>query len=306
MLMRLARGSGLDGLSAMAPMRHWLGVDWIRPMLELRRDDLRNWLNGRGVSWADDPTNEDDRYDRVKARKALMILAPLGIDAPGLAETARRLSTQRAALDAVMEAHLVRTVTWGEFGEASLDVAALTPCEPEIARRIMSCLLRYVSARDYPPRHRALALLMEDIHCPNFRGATLGGCMVQPDGTRRLICREPAAIQDLHTPWNGNTSWDGRWAITGPPGADLQIGALGAPGVAHLRAAEGNGWKPPQAWKPTPRPVRLTLPAIWQSVGENPPKLAAVPSINYVNPQIEGLNGAWTAKLIMRHDALFR
>ncbi len=305
-LLRLARGSGVDGLAAMAPVRHWLGIDWLRPMLDLRRACLRDWLTARGIAWADDPTNDDDHYDRVKARQALSSLAPLGIDAEGLTETATRLRAQRDALDTVTEKHLARTVAWGEFGQATLDIAAFEAIDPEIARRALSRLLKHISARDYPPRHRALAQLMQDLHSPNFKGATLGGCIVQSNGTHRLICREPASVQTQRAPWTGKATWDRRWTITGPAGADLQIGALGAPGLAHLKAAEANGWQPPQAWHSTPKSVRLTLPAIWQLQSADQSKLVAVPPIHYVNPEIDGIDGDWSGTLIMRHDALFR
>lgn len=87
-LMRLARGSGVDGLSAMAGRRDDLGMRWLRPLLAIRRDDLRAFLSGLGVDWVDDPSNADTRFDRIKTRQALAQLAGLGIDAEGLADTA--------------------------------------------------------------------------------------------------------------------------------------------------------------------------------------------------------------------------
>ena len=69
-LMNLARGSGIDGL---AGMRHrWSdeGITWSRPFLLQDRADLREYLNRRGIGWVDDPSNEDTKFQRVKARKA--------------------------------------------------------------------------------------------------------------------------------------------------------------------------------------------------------------------------------------------
>ncbi|MEO1492883.1 MAG: tRNA lysidine(34) synthetase TilS, partial [Pseudomonadota bacterium] len=97
-LMRLARGSGAEGLSAMAPERHAHGIRWVRPLLALRRDALRDWLRAEGIAWIDDPTNADPRYDRVKARRALEALTPLGLTAEGVADTAARLARQSEVL----------------------------------------------------------------------------------------------------------------------------------------------------------------------------------------------------------------
>lgn len=44
---------------------------WIaRPFLACRRADIRAYLNGRGMSWLNDPSNEDVRYERIRTRKA--------------------------------------------------------------------------------------------------------------------------------------------------------------------------------------------------------------------------------------------
>jgi tRNA(Ile)-lysidine synthase len=79
-LMRLARGSGAEGLSAMQAVLERAGVVWLRPLLGARRAALREVLRAEGISWVEDPSNEDAQYDRVKARQALAALAPQGID----------------------------------------------------------------------------------------------------------------------------------------------------------------------------------------------------------------------------------
>jgi len=102
-LMRLARGSGAEGLSAMQPELEHSGMLWLRPLLGLRREALRAVLQTEGIDWIEDPTNEDPEYDRVKARQALALLAPLGIDAEGLAHTAWHLQRQRRVLERAMD-----------------------------------------------------------------------------------------------------------------------------------------------------------------------------------------------------------
>jgi len=83
-LMALARAAGPDGLSAMQAACEARGVLWLRPLLGVGREELRAELRRRGAAWAEDASNADPRFERVRARRALRALAPVGIDAPAL------------------------------------------------------------------------------------------------------------------------------------------------------------------------------------------------------------------------------
>ncbi|MEM8699192.1 MAG: tRNA lysidine(34) synthetase TilS, partial [Pseudomonadota bacterium] len=58
-LMRLERGSGADGLAGMAARVEIGGMVWLRPLLDLRRADLRDLLRAEGLDWTEDPSNQD-------------------------------------------------------------------------------------------------------------------------------------------------------------------------------------------------------------------------------------------------------
>jgi tRNA(Ile)-lysidine synthetase-like protein len=101
-LMRLTRGSGVEGLSGMSarqtisdtalPNLDSSAWTLLRPLLPTTRAELRHYLRVLHIPYVDDPTNDDLTYDRVKARKALDILAPLGLTAQTLAQTATRMA----------------------------------------------------------------------------------------------------------------------------------------------------------------------------------------------------------------------
>ena len=98
-LLRLKRGSGVDGLSGMAPWIEKDGILWVRPLLRQRRDALRATLASRGVSWVDDPSKEDVQYDRIKVRNILKLMVETGISVDVIADTAERMRTARSALE---------------------------------------------------------------------------------------------------------------------------------------------------------------------------------------------------------------
>ncbi|TGN37615.1 tRNA lysidine(34) synthetase TilS, partial [Paracoccus liaowanqingii] len=125
LVMRLARGSGIDGLAAMAEWRDAFGMRWLRPMLGAGRADLRDWLSARGIGWIDDPTNDNADYDRVRARQAI---ASLGLDVSGLARSAGHIGDARDALSDY--AALVSKEAEAERGSLTLSRAALREAPP--------------------------------------------------------------------------------------------------------------------------------------------------------------------------------
>ncbi len=71
-LLRLARGSGPDGLAGLKPVSHVDGVTFIRPLLNLRDSDLRRFLSERGITWREDYTNADTSIPRNNVRHVIL------------------------------------------------------------------------------------------------------------------------------------------------------------------------------------------------------------------------------------------
>jgi tRNA(Ile)-lysidine synthase len=76
LLMRLARGTGLDGLAAMTPASRLDGVRLVRPLLAVPKARLRATLEAVDQPWIEDPSNLDPEFLRTRAGQALALLAP--------------------------------------------------------------------------------------------------------------------------------------------------------------------------------------------------------------------------------------
>jgi len=186
LLMRLSRGAGLDGLSGMAESRQQGGALWLRPLLGLRRDALRDWLRGQGIAWADDPSNDDPGYERVRARQAI---AALGLPVPALARSAAHLAEARAALAEAAVAAAAGASA--DRGLLRLPLVALQDSPPEIRRRLVLAALRWVTGADYPPRGEDAARLIETLMAGGQ--GTLEGVIARARGGVAEFLREPAA-----------------------------------------------------------------------------------------------------------------
>jgi tRNA(Ile)-lysidine synthase len=185
-LLRLARGSGLDGLCAMRPNAPWpvpgfAGLSVARPLLGIRRAALRAYLQARGQSWLDDPMNEDAAFDRVKIRQAQGALAALGLVPARIAAAAAHLSRARAALDSMTEALLARAAQKHGAKAVLLDPAALAAAPREVGLRALASVLMEVSGQGYRPRFEALERLYQRIVEGKVGGgSTLHGCRIGP------------------------------------------------------------------------------------------------------------------------------
>ncbi|MEO1539869.1 MAG: tRNA lysidine(34) synthetase TilS [Pseudomonadota bacterium] len=233
-LMRLARGSGIDGLSAMAPevMRH--GILFCRPMLDLSREELRKDLERREIPWTDDPSNSDDRFDRVRVRKAFAQLAPLGITPDALVHTAMRLADAREVVDAAACAAMRDRITWDRAGEVTLATRGWRGLPHEIRVRLLKGAIALLTPQAYPPRQEAIDGIDDEIGARVPFTRTISGTLIRGTDENVSLFREPAAVAAPQPLETGQTVWDERWDVVGPASQTLMIGALGEDGLREL------------------------------------------------------------------------
>ncbi len=244
-LLRLARGSGVDGLAGMTPQVLRGDITWVRPLLEYHRTDLRDYLNHHGVVWIDDPSNDDPRYDRIKMRQAAPLLDDLGLGTDRLADTAARMSDARTALAWGVGQAFDATVTV-VMGCASVDMNRLAEFPKELKTRLIGQLIQGIAGGDYAPRFDGIKTLLHDP-----KGGTLAGVQSVRDGTTLWMFREPAQISDLTCA--PPDLWDDRWRFDSEE-PDLHIAALGQSGQAALK----------DGLPKLPFAARVGLPGLWR------------------------------------------
>ena len=255
LLLNLARGSGVDGLSAMPKQLRRNNVLWIRPLLSTRRAELRKYLSERGIRWAEDPSNDDCAFDRVKARQLLDLIEPLGASAERLAATADRMGMARRALESAAYDAACRIAKVNAAGDVEFE-PELWDLPEELKNRLAVYALRFRSGAVYKPRFTTLRKCLDAVS--GGGSATLSGCaMAQTSSGGLLIARELAACPP---PVELDDEWDGRWTFEGyesPHGA--VISALGERGLRQC-----------VAWREVglPRISMLCSPALWSGEGK--------------------------------------
>lgn len=253
-LMRLARGSGVDGLSAMFDSEDFDGLRWIRPLLPVSRADLRAYLQDRGIGWAEDPSNLDTAFARVKFRLAAEQLAALGLDAKTLAATAIRMQRARHALELATQ-DLARDVAQATgIGTVKLDRKGFLEAPEELQLRLLSHAIGWVARQDYRPRLEPLQQALAAVGAG--RNATLGGCiLVTGENAPIEVCREPNAVQPSD---DIAALFDSRWKLRCKlaSGGGFRLRALGEDGLQQCPGWRDSGYS---------RWALLGSPSVWQN-----------------------------------------
>jgi tRNA(Ile)-lysidine synthase len=302
LLMRLARGSGLDGLAAMAPL---VPLDpprapgeapmfLARPLLGLAKARLQAALEARGVGWLEDESNTAPIFERSKVRAARETLYKLGLTGESLALTARRLHRARAALDATVAQFCAADA--GDYsvdpcGFIRIEAATFLRLPSELQLRVLARGIAAVGGSGMPvplAKLEALAQTLVETAAQAAAQTTARGAARPVAATTWTLARAsiswlPGAIvlerepgrrpgSEITLPPGASALWDGRfWVAAGPElGAPIAVRAVGPTGLSLLRR---------QVQLPVRVPIRSlrALPGFWKEA-----VLVAVPSVNFL------------------------
>lgn len=156
LLLRLARGSGVAGLAGVRARGQVPGtpLPLLRPLLGWRRAELAQVVAQAGLQAAQDPSNSDDRFDRVRIRKA--IAGADWLDVPALAHSAANLADADQALDWAAAREWAEAVTKGPLG------LTYRPQAPRaVALRVLARIVAELDGE--APRGAALARLFDSL-----------------------------------------------------------------------------------------------------------------------------------------------
>jgi len=260
-----AEGSSVSDPAEWAPSPAWpegRDVFLLRPMLDVRREALRDRLRGQDETWIDDPANEDVRFARARARKARSSPACWGGGPPEAVEESR-------GTDSPPPASLVPLPA--KRGGSSILVLPRSARSAHIAA---ACLCAGGTAT--PPRGDRLARLVHLVRSGAPFTATLAGARIEAAGDEIVFTRNGGEIArgglaPMTLSHARPSVWDGRYELT----AD-------APGLT-VRALAGLTKRLPRleqdALRAVPASARPSLPVIDGPGGPTCPILAERPSV---------------------------
>jgi len=192
---------------------------WImRPLLGSRRADIRAYLKTRGISWLDDPSNEDVTYERVRMRQRLAeeVASKAGAETEG-----QRLLL---AADAAAWLDLHFRLHGGVLGHISPDGLR---AEAAVLNYALGRLAAVFGGRDFPPGGKQMDGILAFIAAAKAGRMTAGRVVFDLRRSGLYLARESRGILPLSLQPGERSVWDGRFEVVNNSPFGVRIEAAG-------------------------------------------------------------------------------
>ena len=188
---RLLRGSGLTGLSSMTTNAKYSSqLKIIRPFLHFKKMDLNYVTSNYFKTYIEDPSNEDEKFLRVRIRKYRKYMEREGLDTRKIIKTVDNLVSANEALNFYKNKALYKHATFISKNKCLINRKIFSEEAGEIIFKSFSDILSLVSGTYYPPRSKKIISLISRIKKDKFSKSTLGGCILEEKDNFILISKE--------------------------------------------------------------------------------------------------------------------
>ena len=189
-LIRLSRGSGIQGLSSMSKITKLENnVKLFRPLLNENKADLIVLSKVFFKKIFKDPSNNNEKYLRSKIRKLIEQFDKSGINKNQIISSINNLASTRDTLNSYLSKVLKNCVI-KKKGKIHIKFEKLISESEEIQFKIISSQIRAINSKYYPPRAKKVLNLIERIRLKKTAKSTLGGCLNTKNGKELIISRE--------------------------------------------------------------------------------------------------------------------
>ena len=187
---RMIRGSGLKGLVSLDKKVKSNNINLLRPLLDHGKDELIYISKNVFNFYVEDPTNKNDKYQRIKVRNLIYELKKNGLDNKKFYKTIKNLKYSNNVVNFYVSENLKKNTSFFKK-KSKLIISKNFFDQPyEIIFRSLSETLRLVGLRYYPVRGKKLDRVMSLIENNQHFRTTLGGCIIEKVNQTLIISRE--------------------------------------------------------------------------------------------------------------------
>ena len=260
-LKRVLEGAGLSRLNGLQPVRQLGALTCWRPLLELRKKELLDWLEARAIPYIKDPSNDDCQFLRNRMRQELLP-ALSEVFGKNIEEALGRIGSEASELSEYLDRRIApqwNSAVHGPFG-SFIDLSGgcleeRVECEHlirKLCRRYHITLSRHNLHQvvDLLKNQQADRQVVQGEHSIFVDRRRLFLMSQMPEPARWEMRVEEISAEDVNAPTSWRDLWQGRGEVVLPPGD------------YHLDIASGGGLRKWWSTNKTPAFLRQRIPVL--------------------------------------------
>ena len=187
---RIFRGSGLKGLVSLENKNVISNINFLRPLLYQKKEDLVFISRKVFNFYVKDPSNENDKFLRIRVRKIIKEFEKNGVDKNRFISTIKNLKYSNNVVSYYVSENLKKN-SFFSLKENKIILKNNFFQQPyEIIFRGLSDSIRIIGKKYYPVRGKKIDKIIDAIKESNSFKGTLGGCMIEKVNQTVFIRKE--------------------------------------------------------------------------------------------------------------------
>ena len=187
---RFLRGSGLKGLISLDKRSKIQNKNILRPLIDQKKEDLVYISKKVFNFYVEDPTNLDEKFQRIRVRKLINELEKNGLNKEKFLQTIRNLKYSDNVVSFYVNENLIKNTFFSKKKNTLILNKFFFTQPHEVIFRALSESLKLVGKKYYSVRGKKLDKIINDIkNNPSLR-STLGGCIIEKVNETVIISKE--------------------------------------------------------------------------------------------------------------------
>ena len=188
--LRILRGSGLKGLTSLGKETTINNINLLRPLIDIKKDDLEFISKNVFSSIIQDPSNVDNKFKRVRIRNLIEELKKNGLDKEKYFLTIRNLKDADAVIRFYKEENIKENTFYVAKKNKFIINNEFFNKPNEIVFRSFSELVKMIGKRYYEARGKKSLKVIESLKTNKISKVTIGGCIIEKVNQTVILSKE--------------------------------------------------------------------------------------------------------------------
>ena len=189
-LIRLSRGSGLQGLSSMSEISKLKNdIKIFRPFLSFQKNQLVRITKVIFKNFVKDPSNHNKKFLRTKIRRLVKTLNNMGIESQQILRSIRNISSSNNFINNYFN-KIFKQIVVSKKSKYIIDLKRFNEQSDEIQIKTFNKIFNKINKKYYPSRAKKVISMYKALKNKDFAKTTLANCLIEKKGLKICVKRE--------------------------------------------------------------------------------------------------------------------